>query len=334
MPTPEEKRLITHAQSHRLEQLRMLTGPMGSTLVQAMADVDDLDLLFDSELGQSLNKIHHIIVESLAAAPCLGVPTDVSTLVDGAHSTYPKTRVDPASMLVPDGWAHFATPIRDTLTGHPVHALSWTTARTTTFYPSADPGHTLLLLVYTHAHNAFEDRPPNKMLRELPELLPMSSVMWELGATDGGLREYSAGQMPKARAHYVRMAATLWSVIRQRIVLADEAGPVLGKRMQRTHKAVRRYLNGSRVNDQTMIARLTPPRRQRRQTSNRGIGTPHSYRYGVRSHWRTPVESKEPILIRAQVRGPEDQEIRPDTVGRLVLAPKPPKQKASAKHEA
>jgi hypothetical protein len=79
---------------------------------------------------------------------------------------------------------------------------------------------------------------------------------------------------------------------------------------------------------------LTPPRRQRRQTSNRGIGTPHSYRYGVRSHWRTPVESKEPILIRAQVRGPEDQEIRPDTVGRLVLAPKPPKQKASAKHEA
>lgn len=324
MPSPEEKRLVTQAQHHRLAQLRLLSGPHGEVFIRALAAVTTRQVRNEPLLDQTLGRIQRSVVQSLASAPCLGVPADISAIVDQSHATYPKHRVDPKDMLSPDGWAYFATPINDTFTDEPIRALSWATTPTTAYHPHAAPeSHTLLLMLYSTS----APRVEGPGAREFPELAPLSSVVWDLGDDEGGLHWLRLPQVPGARAHYVRMAATLWRVIHQRLVLTEETAPVLGGQVQRAHKAARRHLDGGRVNDQALIARLAP--RRRRKPARTGTGTPHSYRYGVRSHWRFPAGAEDPVLIRAQERGPEDQEIRPDTLGRLFLPPKPPKKRST-----
>lgn len=307
--TADERRWARQAHKARLYLTKHMHGPEGllRTLELSVIHPDEAS----SDEIRTANTIRSSIASAMTHAVSVAVPGPMCELVDAHAASYPDTRVDAEDMPMPYGWAHFEHPLTDPHAGRlalPLRALLWWTET-----DHDDAGIiTLIGMVDTKSVPGISAH----RLNELPRVVPVVSVVWDMASDDGG----RGGRIDYRSAKYIRQLLTLWAIIRQRMA---DAEPVQVMQREYAHYARK---SGQPMNPALRVVRLSPATRATHERLG-GDRPAWAWQWWVQAHWRQQWYSKsqvhKPKLILPHLKGDETKPVKGND--RMYLPPKPPR---------
>jgi hypothetical protein len=276
----------------------------------------------------SAKAIQQRLVWDLAESDMFIGTSDICEIINGSASSYPSAQLHASDMITATGMVYFVqpvTPVKEEADETDYfRAVSWSVIeieeeRTDAFGIREVRGTKRYVICIMGYRDTNTIRGAS-VFKNLPDLYPTVSVLWEVDDVHGG--EIGYGEEDRLRrAPYVKLLLAYWTIVRQRLAVQEET------KVQLSPKEFKIAKKGgySRAKTNVTISRLRP-RKTYEYTGDHGFNRPDwQHSWIVRSFWRMQffpkTQEHKPVLVLSYPKGPPDKPLLGQE--RAWLPPKP-----------